>query len=635
MKKSLLLKSLLLLCALVVGSGTMWATDETIDFTAQGYTNGETVSSTTGTVVTATFTDGGNATAYYDTGTAVRVYNGGTMTITAGGLTITQIVYTYELNGSATATVAGSTNAGTWNSGTRTWTGSDTEVVLTAGTAKHVRISAVTVTYTPATKTNPTITFNNGSVNAGRTLDVSTLFSSNSDGAVTYSITAGGSYATISGTTLTGVAAGSVTVKAEQAATALYNAGEASATITVNAAPALSSIAITTAPTKTTYKEGQTFDPTGMVVTATFADDSEEDVTASCTWTPSGALSTSDAKVTISYTENAVTKTADQAITVTAQSADITINTNYTWLGVSSGGSLSSFPKVIDCDGLTVTISGEGTKTRGDATYIRLYAKNSLKFTAPANHFIKSIEFTVYNSNWTNSFNVSGGGSWDNTNKIWSCGDDFVTEVTLTEAGASGNNQISQIEVTLVPYTTITPGKTYTTLTSAKNLDFTKVSSALKAYIATAVAAGKVQMVQVNKVPAGTGLVLMATTPGSAVNVPVFDGTSPSDVSGNKLAGSATSTTAIAADGGYILKDGVFQPALAGTLAAGKAYLNIAVSARELELSFDENDVTAISELTTTNCTNNTNEYFDLQGRKVAQPTKGLYIVNGKKVMVK
>ena len=27
--------------------------------------------------------------------------------------------------------------------------------------------------------------------------------------------------------------------------------------------------------------------------------------------------------------------------------------------------------------------------------------------------------------------------------------------------------------------------------------------------------------------------------------------------------------------------------------------------------------------------------YYDLQGRKVAQPTKGLYIVNGKKVVVK
>ena len=29
------------------------------------------------------------------------------------------------------------------------------------------------------------------------------------------------------------------------------------------------------------------------------------------------------------------------------------------------------------------------------------------------------------------------------------------------------------------------------------------------------------------------------------------------------------------------------------------------------------------------------NEYFDLQGRKVAQPTHGLYIVNGRKVVIR
>ena len=231
----------------------------------------------------------------------------------------------------------------------------------------------------------------------------------------------------------------------------------------------------------------------------------------------------------------------------------------------------------------------------------------------------------------------------DALKSAWGCQTNGVTllgyEVIVkankdTYFTVNGLKNTSEVSAVSVPFS---PAKTYTTLTSAYALDFTSVSSALKAYIATAVAAGKVQMVQVNKVPAGTGLVLMATSPGTAVNVPVFDGTSPDDVSGNKMAGSATSTTAITANGGYILKDGVFQPALAGTLAAGKAYLNIAVptsSAPVLEMSFAESDVTAISELTTTNCTNNTNEYFDLQGRKVAQPTKGLYIVNGKKVIL-
>ena len=138
-----------------------------------------------------------------------------------------------------------------------------------------------------------------------------------------------------------------------------------------------------------------------------------------------------------------------------------------------------------------------------------------------------------------------------------------------------------------------------------------------------------------NKVPAGTGLVLKATTPESAVNVPVFDGTSADNVSGNKMVGSATATTEIAANGGYILSNGVFQPATAGTLAAGKAYLNIAVGAgaRSLEMSFDDNDVTAIESVTKTQKADG--QYFNLAGQRVAQPTKGLYIVNGKKVIMK
>lgn len=40
-----------------------------------------------------------------------------------------------------------------------------------------------------------------------------------------------------------------------------------------------SGVAVTTQPTKTTYYIGEAFDPTGMVVTATFADDTTENVT--------------------------------------------------------------------------------------------------------------------------------------------------------------------------------------------------------------------------------------------------------------------------------------------------------------------------------------------------------------------
>lgn len=82
----------------------------------------------------------------------------------------------------------------------------------------------------------------------------------------------------------------------------------------------LSSIAVTTAPTKTTYAAGESFDATGMVITATYDDTTSEVVTGYAV-SPSGALATTDTAVTISYTSGGVTKTVTQSITVEAEAA--------------------------------------------------------------------------------------------------------------------------------------------------------------------------------------------------------------------------------------------------------------------------------------------------------------------------
>jgi hypothetical protein len=84
--------------------------------------------------------------------------------------------------------------------------------------------------------------------------------------------------------------------------------------IGVHATAALKSIAITTAPTKTAYTSGEAFDAAGMVVTATYDDNSTQDVTKFATWSPD--VITAAGNVTVSYTENGVTKTATQAVTV-------------------------------------------------------------------------------------------------------------------------------------------------------------------------------------------------------------------------------------------------------------------------------------------------------------------------------
>ena len=208
-----------------------------------------------------------------------------------------------------------------------------------------------------------------------------------------------------------------------------------------------------------------------------------------------------------------------------------------------------------------------------------------------------------------------------------------TTDEVAIEIEGGSSNTLYPVYFKVNPAIELTPAKTYTTLTSAKNLDFT--GSDIKAYIVEDDDAtdGKITMTQVNKVPAGTGLVLKATTPGTAVNVPVFDGTGADDVTANKMVGSATATTAVEANGGYILKDGEFHPATAGTLAAGKAYLKIAVANGNAPLAIDFDETTGVKSIE--HGTLNIEHFYDLQGRKVAQPTKGLYIVNGRKVVVK
>ena len=86
----------------------------------------------------------------------------------------------------------------------------------------------------------------------------------------------------------------------------------------------LDSIAVTTPPTKTAYREGEDFNPAGMVVTATYTDSTTAPVVL-YTVTDGTAMAAGKTFVTISYTEGGVTKTTTQDITV-AKEYDVTVN---------------------------------------------------------------------------------------------------------------------------------------------------------------------------------------------------------------------------------------------------------------------------------------------------------------------
>lgn len=77
----------------------------------------------------------------------------------------------------------------------------------------------------------------------------------------------------------------------------------------------LSRIAVTANPSKTTYKVGESFDPTGMTVTAFYEDGSSQPVTG-YTIMDGANLPAGRTSVTVSYTEGSITKTAFAAISV-------------------------------------------------------------------------------------------------------------------------------------------------------------------------------------------------------------------------------------------------------------------------------------------------------------------------------
>ena len=86
----------------------------------------------------------------------------------------------------------------------------------------------------------------------------------------------------------------------------------------------LVSIEITHSPNKTSYRPGQTFDPAGMEVTATYSNGATLLATG-WTYTPTGALTESDQSVTVIYTEGGVSAQDTQIITVQKVTFDVPV----------------------------------------------------------------------------------------------------------------------------------------------------------------------------------------------------------------------------------------------------------------------------------------------------------------------
>ena len=169
------------------------------------------------------------------------------------------------------------------------------------------------------------------------------------------------------------------------------------------------------------------------------------------------------------------------------------------------------------------------------------------------------------------------------------------------------------------------------------------LSGNLKAYVVNKSNASTVSLQEVSVIPANQGVLLKGDKNAKYTLIPTDVG---ADVTTNLLQANLTATTLPATTGGntnYILvpddAGGVmFAPSSgSGTLAANRAYLQLptpADPAREYVLSFNDDELTGIKAVESSK-EKSADVYYDLSGRRVAQPTKGLYIMNGKKYIVK
>ncbi|MBR3074722.1 MAG: BACON domain-containing protein [Bacteroidales bacterium] len=212
----------------------------------------------------------------------------------------------------------------------------------------------------------------------------------------------------------------------------------------------LKSIAVTNQPTKTTYTEGECFNPAGMVVTATFenhnntAQTKQETVdNANLTFDPAldDELSTDDESVTISYTVSGITKTTTQEITVNSAGGTPTTETITT--GTFSGGTSSI--AMTTASGVTITqLKSDGTNvntTYNTVSTLRVYRANIMQFTGKT--FTKIEMYYTGNYSGASWSVVSGGGTvtLDTNNKkvVWE-NTSGSSSVQLKNSTTSGTN---------------------------------------------------------------------------------------------------------------------------------------------------------------------------------------------------
>ena len=311
-------------------------------------------------------------------------------------------------------------------------------------------------------------------------------------------------------------------------------------------------------------------------------------------------------------------------------------NSNAVYAGQSAGGnSAIQLRSNNNNSGVVTTASGGNAKkvvvvwdseTTSGRT-LDVYGKNSA-YSAP-----------------TDLYNSSNQGTKLGSIK---CGDGESTELTISgdyeyigmrsNSGAMYLDEISITwDATTYTYTT-TPAAVGTTVTVGETGYATfvypyavAIPANVKAYVVKEANSTSAKITAVeNNIPANTPVVLKAPANDYTFNVADDNVDAIND---NLLAVSTAET----GNGVYVLYNGAsgvgFYLWSGGSLGAGRVYLPAIANAREF-IGLDS-ETTGISTVNSEAKSLFNGEFFNMAGQRVAKPAKGLYIVNGKKVVIK
>ena len=187
---------------------------------------------------------------------------------------------------------------------------------------------------------------------------------------------------------------------------------------------------------------------------------------------------------------------------------------------------------------------------------------------------------------------------------------------TIKFNDAQGINGVSHIATFSAPFATIIPADVKAYYVSAKGTEATMTA------------------IDAKDIPAKQGVILTSESDAAVTMVPAA-GETAAAITDNQLGNSAGAAKTLTAGEGYILGNGTegtaFYPCQAGSLPSNKAYL-LGNGQSAIVMNFG-NAVTGINTIAAPASAKA--PIFDLSGRRVVKATKGLYIQNGKKVIVK